>query len=304
MRNTKIVFVIFTVVVAFLTIRSSQAEERTITEPPENIRTEWKLSTFYKKCIVTDGFPIVASEQVSDYALKEAAFLVDQMLQGRDDLRKALIKHHIRLAIMAPTELTTMMPEHSDLKPSKYWDKRARGLGATKARPAVSCAEENLLEFPGDPYHGENITIHEFSHAIHEIALAEVEPKFNGRLKVAYDSAIQKGLWKNTYAATNHAEYWAEGVQDWFHCNRTNVRDHNHVNSRAQLREYDPELAKLMEEVFRNNDWVYTFPSLRKEPLHLAGFDRTTAPKFAWPRELVEWYDKYEAEQKQKKQTQ
>lgn len=51
---------------------------------------------------------------------------------------------------MAQDEMTTDVPEHCDLRPKDYWDRRARRLGATDARPAVSCGEENLLCLPGD----------------------------------------------------------------------------------------------------------------------------------------------------------
>ena len=46
-----------------------------------------------------------------------------------------------------------------------------------------------------------------------------------------------------TNAAVNHHEYFAEGVQSWFDNNRVNDHDHNHVNTRALLLEYDPGLA-------------------------------------------------------------
>ena len=270
----------------------ARAAERRVGPPPEEVRRDFKLDAFYKKCVVAGGFPIVASERVSDYALLEAAYLIDKMLAGRDDLRQALVRNRIRLAIMAPTEFTTDMPEHRDLKPAQYWNKRARGLGASRIRPAVSCGEENLLEYPGDPYRGENILIHEFSHAIHGIALREVDKTFNARLTAAYNEAMRQGLWKGTYAATNPSEYWAEGVQSWFDCNRRNDPQHNDIATREKLKEYDPRLAALLAEVIKDNAWRYTPPSRRKEPGHLAGFDRTKAPRFVWPKELLEWNER------------
>ena len=68
---------------------------------------------------------------MSNYALLEAAYLIDKMLSKRPDILEALVRNKVRFAVMAATELTTDIPEHSDLKPNKYWDKRARGLGAT-----------------------------------------------------------------------------------------------------------------------------------------------------------------------------
>ena len=32
------------------------------------------------------------------------------------------------------------------------------------------------------------------------------------------EQAMAKELWQNTYAAENHDEYWAEGVQSWLDC--------------------------------------------------------------------------------------
>ena len=131
--------------------------ELQVTEPPTEVRQRLALSPFYKQYINADGLAIVGSERVSSQALLEAAWIVNHMLAGRDDIRQAIVKQKVRLAVMAATEFTTDIPEHSDLKPPEYWNKRARGLGATAARPAVSCAAENLLCYKGDPYHGESV---------------------------------------------------------------------------------------------------------------------------------------------------
>lgn len=267
-----------------------------VTQPPREIVRQFNLSPFYKKFVSAGGIPIVGSEKVSDYAFLEAAYIINNMLAGREDLRQAIIRNKIRVAIMAPTELTTDIPEHSDLTPKDYWDRRARGLGATKIRPATSCGEENLLCYPGDPYFGENILIHEFAHTIHEIALAEVDPSFDARLKKAYEQAMQEGLWQGTYAATNHHEYWAEGVQIWFHVNRTLMHEHNFVGTREQLKRYDPRLSSLLEEVFRDNDWIWVPPIARTNLGHLSGFNFSKAPKFEWPKGLEERYRKIQAQ--------
>ena len=71
-----------------------------------------------------------------------------QMLDGRHDMLDAMADQKVRLVVMAWNEFTTDVPEHADLEPAVYWDRRARGLGATPEAP-VSCAEENLLAYPG-----------------------------------------------------------------------------------------------------------------------------------------------------------
>ena len=137
-----------------------------VTEPSAKVRKALGLAPFYKKHVDVGGFSIVSSANVSDYALLEAAYLINRMLEGREDLLKAMAKNKVRFSVMAHNEYTTQIPEHSDLQPRLYWNRRARGLGATPERPAVSCGEENLLLYPNDPYSTENILIHELAHAI------------------------------------------------------------------------------------------------------------------------------------------
>ncbi len=251
---------------------------------PVKIREEFKLPPFYAKVVMTGDFPIVSSAKVGDPALSEAAALVKAMLAGRDDILTAMAKNKVRLTVMATTERTCDVPEHSDLTPKEYWNRRARGLGATAERPSVSCGEENLLCCPGDPYSTESIMVHEFAHAIHQMGVNSLDETFDDRLKAAYDAALKEGKWKNCYAAENHYEYWAEAVQSWFGTNRENDALHNHVNTRAELKEYDPGVAKLCQEVFPENKWSYlrADDSARKGEAHLRDLDRTKLPKFEW----------------------
>lgn len=250
---------------------------------PDRVRDEWKLDRFYQK-YVDAGIPVVGSAKVTDHALAEAGWIVGKMLDGRDDVLAAMRKNRVRVAVMAATEYTTDVPEHSKMKPKLYWDRRARGLGATLSNPAVSCGEENLLGYPGDPYPGENIFVHEFAHAIHGTGLSSTDPTFDKRLRASYQAALDRGLWKNTYAATNHSEYWAEGVQCWFDDNAAPDALHNEVRTRAKLKDYDPTLAKLCEEVFSDRDWRYQRPAKRQsaEVKHLPGYDPKKLPRFTW----------------------
>jgi hypothetical protein len=197
---------------------------------------------------------------------------------------------------MARDEFTTDLPEFQGLRNSRtsemgdvdarsFWDARARGLGGSRSDPYCSCAEENLLGFPGDPYSTENILIHEFAHNIHLRGMVNVDPTFDPRLKEAYAQATARGLWKGKYASVDRYEYFAEGVQSWFDDNRENDHDHNHVNTRAELIEYDPGLAALCKEVFGATVLVYTKPATRLNG-HLAGYDPAAAPRFVWPARL------------------
>lgn len=257
-----------------------------VTEVPAGLRKSLGLDPFYQKHVTARGLPVIASGKVSDHALLEAAYLINHMLLDRPDVLGAMVRHQVRCVVMAPTEMTTDVPEHSRMKPAKFWDKRARGLGPSMKCPVVSCGEENLLCYPGDPYHQESILVHEFAHAIH-FGLKLADERFDAKLEAAYRKAMQAGLWKGKYAANNRDEYWAEGVQSFFDTNRLPDHDHNHVDTRQELFEYDRDLAHLVAREFRNTPWRYRRPADRGYRGHLCGYDPKKAPTFAWPPELL-----------------
>jgi hypothetical protein len=278
------------VVTAKVESRAGEGSDFQITAPP----AELKIPDFYKKCVIVDGYPITASERVNDYALKEAAYLMRQMLANRPDVRKAMIDSGSRLCIIGYNEYTTDLPEFKHLTAPKsfshlsdkdFWDARARGTGGSQTDPFCSCGEENLLGYPGDPYATECILIHEMAHNIHLRGVVRVDPTFDARLEETYKKALEKELWKGKYASVNHHEYFAEGVQSWFDNNREPDHDHNHVNTRAELLEYDPGLAKMCQEVFGDTKLSYTKPATRLTG-HMQGYDPAQAPTFVWPERL------------------
>jgi hypothetical protein len=199
------------------------------------------------------------------------------------------------MCIIAYNEFPTDLPEFArfaerpqrdfpNFSGTKYWDARARGTGGSQADPFCTCAEENLLGYPGDPYSAECIPIHEFAHCIHLRGMANVDPTFDTRLKATYDAAMKAGLWKGKYASVNHHEYFAEGVQSWFDNNRVNDHDHNHVNTRALLLEYDPGLAAMCREVFGDKSNGDHAPRKRLHPPRLSS-DMKNRPHHA-PRSV------------------
>lgn len=234
-----------------------------IKPPPADL----KLDPFYKKCLLVRELPVVSSEKVSDGGLRAAVEIVEKMLQKRPEMAKPMKELKLRIAVMAPTEQTLDIPEHSDLQkafPDTDWNKRARGLGATRQRPAVSCGEENLLGLAGDRYKGESILIHEFGHTVLNFGMERIDKTFRPRLQKAFDAAKESGVWKNTYAISNLDEYWAEGVQSWFDCNQKGPVGgngvHNEIWNRVELKAKDKLLHDLLAEVFIA-DWKWKDPA-------------------------------------------
>lgn len=98
--------------------------------------------------------------------------------------------------------------------------------------------------------------MHEFAHSIHLIGLDMIEPTIHEELQALYGTALDEGLWTDTYAATNREEYWAEGVQSWYDANQDPQEGvHNHVDTRAELKNYDPPLAAVIERFMGDGGW-------------------------------------------------
>ena len=250
--------------------------------PSFTVRQAFELDPFYQQWIDVEGLPVVASEKVNPYALKEAAWLIWQMIGHRPEILHVLVQKRVRFVVIGHTEITTDIPEYSDQGPD-FLVYRFRGLGGggLSGHIAVSSSEENLLHYPGGGSH--SIMIHEVAHAIHRFGLNTVDPTFNNRLQIAYDAAMEKGLWQGTYASSDRGEYWAEGTQAWFYP-KGGDSFYNYGNTRQALKEYDPGLAALLAEVYGDSGWRYTSPAARIHLPHLQGFNPQDSPTFqGWP---------------------
>jgi len=210
-----------------------------VTAPPAAL----ELDPFYKKYVDALGIPVVTSDKVPDAALLAARDIVQFMLANRPDLRKELIRKKWKLAIMAETEVTYDIPEHRKFrllpkidderltpqqrenyhKPGgvgtmtgeQYWNVRGRGFGGEPdGENTTSCAEENLLGYPGTRYFGQAICVHEFSHGIMRGAIYTVDPEYRRAVEEAYAAAKQQGLSSaQGYPGNNFNEYWATGIE-------------------------------------------------------------------------------------------
>ncbi|GGE71169.1 hypothetical protein EV200_11316 [Pedobacter psychrotolerans] len=243
-------------------------EQLLITRPPDSLG----YPKFYEKYTDAFGIPVVSSAKVSDATLLVARDIINYMLLKRPDIRKAMMSMKARLSIMAWSEMQTDLPEYSNWKKPAitdgrltsterenynkpggiasltdkgYWNQRARGMGGIQ----TSCAEENLLGFPGTKYYGENIMVHEWSHNVMS-ALGKADPKLYKQINKAYETAKAKGMYKGQYAINTVAEYWAEGSQWWFWSNYEFNDGTIKVQSPDDLKAYDPTLYHILSQVY------------------------------------------------------
>ena len=219
---------------------------------------ELGFDPFYQKYLDASGIPIVTSAAVPDAALYKTRDLIHEMLANRPDLLEALADSGMHVTLVAEGSVITDIPEFSNLYeefPGKDWDIAIMGggLGPSTRLPVMAAAVENVLCLEGDhAFTHEDVMVHEIGHAVLTMAIeAQMgDTEFRPRLKAAYQRALDAGLWKHTYAGTNEDEYWAEGTLAWFDLNSPPGRVHNNVNTRAELLEYDPALADLLDEVY------------------------------------------------------
>jgi hypothetical protein len=265
-----------------------------VTAPPEAFfdkvseRDRGAAVKFYKKYIDVKGMPVVAAAEVADEALQRTYDIVPHMLAGRPDVLDLMAKHGTRLIVIGKDQVYTDMPEYRNHPNPTYQNERVRGTGGLGV---TSFGEENLLNLALDRYDDESIAVHEFCHTI-DAALGRLDPTWRKRLGAAYRSALDRGLWKLSYAASNPAEYWAEICQSYFDCNRINNWNHASVATREQLKLYDPEGYELVRSTFKltpETDWRYR--PVRRQPSVMAPPAKFKVDpyytKFTYAREFV-----------------
>jgi hypothetical protein len=265
-----------------------------VTPPPESFfatvreRDREAARQFYGKYMDINGVPVVAAAEVADEALERTWEIVTHMLAGRPDILDAMAKNGTRLIIIGKDQVYTDMPEYRFHPNQVFQNERVRGTGGLDV---TSFGEENLLHLAIDRYDDESIAVHEFCHTI-DAALRRIDPDWRERLGRTYRGAIGKGLWKNAYAGSNQAEYWAEICQSYFDCNRINNWNHAAIGTREQLKQYDPEGYELVRTTFKltpERDWRYRPP--RQQPSVIPPPPRFKIDpyytKFTWAREFV-----------------
>jgi hypothetical protein len=264
-----------------------------VTVPPDSFfekvqeRDRDVARQFYKKYIDLKGMPVVASSDVADLALQRTYDIVTHMLAGRPDVLKAMVDQGMYLIVIGKDQVYTDIPEYRNSPNPEFQNERVRGTGGFP----TSFGEENLLSLPIDRYDDESIAVHEFCHTI-DSTLGRLDSTWRSRKNAAYHNAVDKGLFKDTYAGSNPVEYWAEITQAYFDTNRINNWNHGPIGGREQLKIYDPQGYELLRTTFNlspEQDWRYTplqkLPNVIPPPAKLNIDPYYT--KFTWAREFT-----------------
>jgi len=224
-----------------------------IDAPPETLDID---RVFYQKHCDADGQAVMSPGEVADIAVQWVRYQMLEMLKRLPSAAREMIHNGSRVTVKSPTQALTEIPEYASLYvdyPDVDWD-ALPGVGAVMGRPITSTSEENVLCDANDPYRGFSVFIHEYAHAIHLIGLRLADPTFEERLRQAYDTAMATGLWANTYSASNHLEYWAEGVGIWFHAHWSSLDHPAVINTREKLAAYDDGLYRMIREYFSEDE--------------------------------------------------
>jgi alpha-glucosidase len=280
------------VALAAMLVTVATAVAQPVTEPPEAFfqivpeRDRDAARAFYRKYIDVKGLPVVAAQVVDDRALQRTYEIVTHMLAGRPDVLEAMARNRMYLIVIGKDQVYTDMPEYRNTPNPEYMNERVRGTGG---RP-TSFGEENLLSLPIDRYDDESIGVHEFVHTI-DSTLRSIDPTWNQRKNAAFRAAMDKGLWRLSYAAGNSSEFFAEAVQSYFDCNRVNNWNHGPIGTREQLKAYDPatyELVRTTLNLAPEQDWRYSWirelPGVYPPPAKFNVHPSYT--KFTWAREF------------------
>jgi hypothetical protein len=248
--------------VALISSAAMAASELTAEMQPEIMHVTPPEKGFFSKELWFHGIQIKAHEVVSDEALQVAYARLFTVLRHLPMIDSNLVTAKVELHIIGKDQVTTDLPEwrQDKDKPLKEYhgltrDQRTRGMGGR----LTSCGEENLLKLDKDKYHGRDICLHEFAHAIRNYGMnPDLREKFNAQ----YHSSLSKELWVKSYAGSNPDEYFAELTMWYFGTHGDmHMEGPKPQDGPEGLKKYDPEAFKLFDDFYQGRMPVTPVPA-------------------------------------------
>ncbi len=179
----------------------------TVTPPTAEQLKYYDLdANFYKKSIVVQDILIATSDKVSDYALKESAYLFDKMMSSiNPEVAQRVRDKKLLCLLIGATEQISELPQFKTDKTGDeldFYNWRSRGFLSNlnidgRKQSVVVFAEEDVMEYPGG-MQDESILVHEFGHVVMFQGFNEAQMK---QVSEAYKNTKEKGLYMDGFAA-------------------------------------------------------------------------------------------------------
>ncbi len=201
------------------------------------------FSDEYVTRVEVGGIYIVANADVSEEAVEAATETVTRFF-ANNDLEDVLVAEGAYVIIADGSQGVLDLPEFRclDSASSQEFFTHVCGVADRADYPVVTVNERDLTGDRRGPCRGLNILYHELGHLVQGWTL---DPADYFDIRQMYQDALDDGKYQGTYAATNFAEYFAEGTQAyWLHVEPDGGKD------REWLREYDPALFELLDRIY------------------------------------------------------
>ncbi len=182
--------------------RTPTAPSRTpLPSPPPSLNA----APIYTKYLAAGGAHILATADVHDYKLQQASDTLLAMTSTRPDLLAAMNRTGFKIIIFNHrTQSLSQLPEFAD------WP-----LATVKAGGFAYNSAGYTVAAPADDLYCNSILVHEIAHAI-DHAIQPSASWFSEKRDSAYQKAMEAGIWKGEYAATDKHEYFAVAVERHF----------------------------------------------------------------------------------------
>jgi hypothetical protein len=207
---------------------------------------------FYGKRVWYGHIPVLAHESVSDDALLEARDRLDRLLSRAPRLLDNLERERFELHVIGLHQFTSDLPEHragrgQTLRNGELFDWHM--IGGHIVGRYGSCAEATLLPVVGHRLFGDDACLHELGHAIHMLAVGR---EVRERILDRYEAALATGEWKDTYAATDEREFFAEATKVYFQKDAASPSFYRKLpaHDRAWLCSIDPGTCTFIRDLY------------------------------------------------------
>lgn len=207
---------------------------------------------FYAKTIFSGRISIRAHASVPDAALNAARERVERMLAKAPRLRDNCESAGMQMIVAGKTQMLSDLPEFRHHKGERFengedYDWHTRGSGKLEGR-FVSCGEGNLLNYVGDRFYKQDVCVHELSHALMFLGMTS---KQRNSVISRFEAAMREGKWKDAYASTSYAEFFADLSIAYF---GSEIPTAHHLKGykrgAAWLKNYDPASYAVLDAIY------------------------------------------------------